>query len=563
MKSRSLIGTKFSGFGDSKPLQINQTKKKDFSNIICGILGISGNSGCSFDQSNASTISFRSGKSISVCSSKDATNHNMELSTGTNNNGMKTPLPGFSNAKSFEFASSKSLLENKTDSFDRLKISDLELNEDEYRSKRLKSGTETNSMVSFVPSISLLGATNENNLEQTETDTNNLFANETSLISIASDIYSATTESLSGLADFSPIKHPNTHNLNETYDIIPTPGLELELTNHQIGINFSSILQLPRTKSEEFIYEGNILEMTFSDYSQPNHRNSQKVNNHSGTETETNNIEEEVTLTQENKDLFHLSQIPETELEENTNLQTEISSHSNSVSQQKNPSILEPSYLEVNTVRVQDETSIGTFSIEMSKDIVSVNQTKFEMELKELISETETLDSIVFTQPYITGFSIPNQNPPEEFDTQYALMDIFSPIQRNTSSPKLSRSDSEQSNLSTHEIGLGGQTINNLANESLENFNASISTMRVTTSQSETPVIHQNKDEFQCTPVVAMVVQNPQPETAIPDTDETLNFSCFSELFHTGNNTIVGSNSFSHRVSDSYLEDTPFMEVRN
>ena len=116
-------------------------------------------------------------------------------------------------------------------------------------------------------------------------------------------------------------------------------------------------------------------------------------------------------------------------------------------------------------------------------------------------------------------------------------MDIFSPIQRNTSSPKLSRSDSEQSNLSTHEIGLGGQTIQNLANESLENFNASISTMRVTTSQSETPVIHQNKDEFQCTPVVAMVVQNPQPETAIPDTDETLNFSCFSELFHTGNNT--------------------------
>ena len=549
MKSRSLSGTKFSG----KLVKINGNKKTDFSNMISDILGISET--INFDQSNTSTISFLSGKSIPLCSSHDGTNHDMELQTGTNNIDMKTPV--FSSAKGFEFASSKKLFENKTNSFDNQKLSNLELNEDEYRSKRLKSGTENNSMVSFVPGISLLGAANAiNNLEQTETDTKNFLTNETSLMSITSDIYSATTESLSGLADFSPIKYPNNHNLNETYDIIPTPISEL--SSQQVETNFSSTLQLTSTKSEEYIYDGNILEMTFSD-------NFQNETNNTGTET---HYEEEITLKQfltqrpfyfENKDSFPLSPIPEIELEERS-LRNETNSHSNNATLQKDVTILEPSYLGVNRVKFQDD-SVGTFSIEMSKDLVSINQTKFEMELKELISETETLDSLIFTQPYITECSLPNQNIQEDTQTQYTLMDIFSPIQQNTSSPKLTHS--QHSNLSTTESGIGAQTLQNLANESLENFNNSLSTMRVANSQSEMPVLPQNKDEFQCAPMVAMVAQNSQPETTIPERDDTLNFSRFSELFQTGSNAIIGSNSFSHRISDSYMEDVPFMEVRN
>ena len=534
MRSRSLNGTNFSGFGDAKCAKVNKNKKQEFSKIISDILGISGT--CSFDQSNASAASFRCVTSIP----HNGTNHNSELKTGTN---MIDMTPAFVNAKGFEFASSKSLFENKTNSIDNHKSSNLELSEDEYRSKRLKSGTETISMVSFAPGICQLGALSDRNNLETGTDTNNWFSNDTSLLSIASDIHSATTESLSGITDFSPIKYPSNHNFSKNF--YPSP--KLELTSRRIGTNFSSTL-LANTETEEYFYEGNILEMTFSDNSQSNHGNSQNETNSIGNGTETN-YEEEIALPQhsfnaENTESVQLSQIPEMGLEQT--LQYEISSHSNNVTLKRDVSILEPSYLSVNTIKFHDEPSIEPFSIETSKDFLSVNQTKFEMELKELISETETLDSVIFTQPYITDFSLPNHIAPEDTETPYTLIDIFSPIQQNTSSPKLSHSQS--SNLSTNDIGIGKQTLLNLANESLENFN----------SQPEAPFASQNKEELLCAPMVAMVVINSQQEK-----DESLNFSRFSQLIQTGNDTLRGSNSFSHRVSDSYMEDTPFMEVRN
>ena len=101
----------------------------------------------------------------------------------------------------------------------------------------------------------------------------------------------------------------------------------------------------------------------------------------------------------------------------------------------KNMNIPEP-YFASSTVRFHEDSSIAGFS----KDIVGVNQSNFELELNELISETETSDSTS------TDYSMYNQIVivPERTCTHYSLSDIFVSSQEHTSSPKLARIEMSQ-----------------------------------------------------------------------------------------------------------------------
>lgn len=378
-------------------------KKKDIKNIISDILGISS---CNFDQPNSSFAPFRS--------------HDDKSNT-----------PGFSNANNFPFIQNGTGTEN----------------EDLFKSKRFKSENE----VSFASGTHIFDVVAKNK-ECEPIGSDNCDIND---FSQNSDIFFAANENFSCLDEFSPVKCARKQSLNETYDLD-----ELELTGQRTGT------KLAYSETEEYTYEGDILDMTFSD--QSNAANCESI-----TKPEPN--EDEITLTQ-----FFTQQtvLPQ----ENEHL--------------KHMNIPEPS-LANNTVRFQEEPSI--FSIEMSKDIFSVNQSKFELELKELISETETLDSLVFTQPIITGYSLANQIVPETPNTQYSLMDIFSPTQENTSSPKLARI--EMCRIATQKSELLEQ---NLTDISFENFN---NTTRATIAQDS-----QMQDTFQFSAMVTKELRNPQNE---------------------------------------------------
>ena len=389
-----------SGFGQSKHVQ----KQKDIKNIISDILGISD---CNPDQPNSSFAPFRS--------------HNNESIT-----------PGFSKASNFQSIPSKTV-ENETET------------EDLFKSKRFKSENG----VSFVTGTHIFDVVaRDKECEPIKSETC-----QTKDLSQHSEIFSAANGNFSCLDEFSPVKCTKKPNLNETYDVLPLD--DMELTEQQTGTKPA------RSETEEYIYEGDILNMTFSD--QSNAAFCESI-------TKLEQKEEELTLTQ-----FFTQQ--------------------NLV---RNMNILEP-YQASSTVRFHE--SIGGFSMELSKDIVSVNQSKFELELKDLISETETLDSMVFTQPTITGYSLTNQIVPETTNTQYSLMDIFSPTQENTSSPKLTRIELCCSASQRNE-----HLEQNLTDISFENFN---NTTRVTSK------------EF----------RNSQNEIT---RQETLNFSNFSEIFKSG-----------------------------
>ena len=406
------------GFGQSKHSQ----KKKDIKNIISDILGISSSN---FDQSNSSFKPFRS--------------HNNE-----------PQATGFSKAINFQPATNKTvengLIGTET--------------EDLFKSKRLKNEKE----VAFVSGANIF------DLVARDKECEPIKSQNCQTVSCSqnSDIFSTDIENFSCLDEFSPVKCVKKRNLNETYDVLPLD--DLELTEQQTGTKRA------RSETEEYIYEGDILDMTFSDQSNP-------AISESKTKLEPN--EDEITLTQ-----FFTQQpvLPR----ENDHI--------------RYMNIPEPS-LASSTVRFQEDPSIAGFSIELSKDIVSVNQSKFELELKGLISETETLDSLIFTQPTITGYSIPNQIVPEINHTQYSLMDIFSPTQENTSSPKLARTELCQNATQKNE-----HLEQNLTDISFENFN---NTTRVTS------------------PIVSKELQNSLNEITIPK-QEILNFSNFSEIFKSG-----------------------------
>ncbi|KAI6649200.1 hypothetical protein LOD99_11568 [Oopsacas minuta] len=504
MEFRPQTGTNFRGFGQSKRPQMNQTKKKNITNIISEILGISGTPGCSFNQSDASFASFQT---PTICSARDMMIPKLELSTGTND---ERKTPDFSSG--FQFLSNRKV--------------DSELSVDTYRNKRMKIGTETNS---FISGMNLLDSVTKDKECEDKIITSNWFNNDNSLLSIGSDIFSAATESISCLEDFSPVKCFAKPKLNSTYDILPIA--DPEPTTEQTGTIISN------SKPEEYTYEGDILNMTFSDQSNDSNsvaktESESNLNEIAPIEDENETIENEygITLTQ------FLTQVP-------LSTQENLSSNLHHETLHKNVNILEPSFTSVNTVKFQDDPSIPVFSIETSKDIQSINQSKFELELKELISETETLDSLIFTQPQITGYSLPNQNAPGLI--QYSLTDIFSPTQENTSSPKLVRTKLEPN---TSQNGTMDQTLTNI---SFENFDNTTRITFLNDSQS-----NEKLDTCQRSPLVAM--ENSQNEAVI--TEENFNFSNFSEIFKSGTSGIIGSNSFSHRVS--HLEEFPFMELR-
>ena len=480
---------------------MQKSKKRNITNIISEILGLSEETNgpiptfSGFNQSNESMQPFRSAN----LGAKTGGCENMELSTGTMN-------AGFSCAK--VLLDSAKPAQNGTETKKKpLEIPNLEPN-DEFRSKRLKGETESKSF-SFVSGVNLLGMRHDQEPEQTGTNTIN--GSEPSR-HMAPDLYPITAETFSGIGDFSPVKFSPQKvapTLNQTYDVLP-----LHQSETRTGTMLSSTMRpeiSTNQKLEEAFTGDDILNLTFSDISLLSQSNEVIVAQ-SGTEIGTN---DEITLTQ------FLTQYPGNAT---PHLATENMYH---LCQNRNQFIAYPELSSKRSNQIPNENSI---SLETSKNVTTYNQTKFELELQDLISEneTETMDSVHFPQPPVVQST--NQNSPE--GTQYSNLDLFTPLQdRDTFTPKVE--------LTFLESGIDQEHTDILANESLTNFDESDLSFR--SELRVIPATPSTRDASQSPTLVAE--ETPNTITKQNGTNRSFDFSHLTDLIYSGTNSPVGCSS--------------------